>query len=148
MISSGRADRRCGVIVRQTHAVEIARGLRALGCGELEDGLHGPVRSRLQARVRRADRHAHQASRLDGVGDDRQHIGDDVPEGGVSQGRACQRSPKARLHVSSRAHNVSDECRGDGGESDQIDKWCSVVTTGTKPTPTKEQPITDRNTDR
>ena len=41
----------------------------------------------------------------------------------------------------------SDECRGDGGESDQIDKWCSVVTTGTKPTPTKEQPITDRHTD-
>ena len=42
----------------------------------------------------------------------------------------------------------SDECRGGSGESDQIDKWCSVVTTGTKPTPTKEQPITDRNTDR
>jgi hypothetical protein len=34
------------------------------------------------------------------------------------------------------------------GESDQIDKWCSVVTTGTKPTLTKEQPITDRYTDR
>ena len=41
----------------------------------------------------------------------------------------------------------SDECRGGSGESDQIDKWCSVVTTGTQPTPTKEQPITDRNTD-
>ena len=43
--------------------------------------------------------------------------------------------------------NSSDEYRGGSGESDQIDKWCSVVTTGTKPTPTKEQPITDRHTD-
>ena len=42
----------------------------------------------------------------------------------------------------------SDECRGGSGESDQVDKWCSVVTTGTKPTLTKEQPITDRYTDR
>ena len=48
-----------------------------------------------------------------------------------------------RLH-----HTFTDECRGGSGESDQIDKWCSVVTTGTKPTLTKEQPITDRYTDR
>ena len=41
----------------------------------------------------------------------------------------------------------SDEYRGGSGESDQVCKWCSVVTTGTKPTPTKEQPITNRHTD-
>ena len=51
------------------------------------------------------------------------------------------------IHALVRRYSFSDECRGDGGESDQIDKWCSVVTTGTKPTPTKEQPITDRHTD-
>ena len=48
------------------------------------------------------------------------------------------------------ARNVwtsSDEYRGGSGESDQVCKWCSVVTTGTRPTPTKEQPITDRHTD-
>ena len=41
----------------------------------------------------------------------------------------------------------SDEYRGGSGEADQVCKWCSVVTTGTKPTPTKEQPITNRHTD-
>ena len=61
--------------------------------------------------------------------------------------RVCVRACAARECVCVPCAAFSDECRGGSGESDQIDKWCSVVTTGTKPTPTKEQPITDRHTD-
>jgi hypothetical protein len=58
---------------------------------------------------------------------------------------SCPQDPVAVL--ASMQRPSSDEYRGGSGESDQVCKWCSVVTTGTKPTPTKEQPITNRHTD-